>query len=79
MAHFIAENLADGKTFIHYNGSYHSDNYLGIIHYLKLYRPGIKVATISTILQEDIEKLEEESAGLADFIAVIPVTMTRTY
>ncbi|MEZ4996873.1 MAG: ChaN family lipoprotein [Bacteroidales bacterium] len=33
MAHFIAENLTDGKTFIHYNGSYHSDNYLGIIHY----------------------------------------------
>lgn len=79
MAHFIAENLTDGKTFIHYNGSYHSDNYLGIIHYLKLYRPGIKVATISTVLQEDIEKLEEESVGLADFIAVIPSTMTRTY
>jgi len=79
MAHFIAVNLPAGKIFIHYNGAYHSDNYLGIIHYLKLYRPGIKVATISTVLQEDISDLEQENKGLADFIVVIPVTMTRTY
>jgi len=79
MAHFIAVNLPAGKIFIHYNGAYHSDNYLGIIHYLKLYMPGIKVATISTVLQEDISDLEQENKGLADFIVVIPVTMTRTY
>jgi uncharacterized iron-regulated protein len=79
MAHFIAENLSDGKIFIHYNGSYHSDNYLGIIHYLKLYRPGVTVATISTVLQDDISKPDPENLGIADYIVVIPVTMTRTY
>ncbi len=79
MAHFIAENLSDGTIFIHYNGSYHSDNYLGIIHYLKLYKPGVKVATISTVLQDDISKPDPENLGIADYIVVIPVTMTRTY
>ena len=79
MAHFIAENLRPGKVFIHYNGAYHSDNYLGIVHYLKLYRPEVKVATITTVLQEDITDLEEENRGLADFIVAVPVTMTRTY
>lgn len=79
MAHFIAVNLPEGKIFIHYNGSYHSDNYLGIIHYLRLYRPGIRIATISTVLQEDISKPDPENLGIADFIVAIPVTMTRTY
>lgn len=79
MAHFISENLPSGKKMIHYNGAYHSDNYLGIIHYLKLYRPGIKVVTISTILQEDLQELAPENMGIADFIVAIPETMTRTY
>jgi uncharacterized iron-regulated protein len=79
MAYFISANLPEGKIFIHYNGSYHSDNHLGIIHYLKLYRPGIRVATISTVIQDDIEKIDQENKGLADYIAVVPATMTRTY
>lgn len=79
MAHFIAENLPSGKIFIHYNGAYHSDNYLGILHYLKLYRPGVKIATITTVLQDSIEDLDQENKGVADFIVAIPATMTRTY
>ncbi len=79
MAHFIIMNLEQGRQFIHYNGAYHSENYLGIIHYLKLYRPGITVATITTVLQDDIETLQTDNTGLADFIIAIPSTMTRTY
>ena len=79
MAHFILKNLEPGKLFIHYNGSYHSDNYLGIIYYLKLYRPDIRVATIATVLQDDIESLLSENSGVADFVVVIPANMTRTY
>ena len=79
MAHFILKNLDPGKLFIHYNGSYHSDNYLGIIYYLKRYRPDIRVATITTVLQDDIESLLPENSGVADFIVVIPANMTRTF
>ncbi len=64
MAYFISKNLPSGKILIHYNGAYHSDNHLGIVHYLKLYKPGIKVATISTILQEDLQELATENKGL---------------
>lgn len=79
MAYFILKNLEPGKIFIHYNGSYHSDNYLGIIYYLKRERPDIKVATISTVLQADTANLSTEYAGTADYLVVIPETMTRTY
>lgn len=79
MAHFILKNLEPGKIFIHYNGSYHSDNYLGIIYYLKRERPDIKVATIATVLQADTASLSTEFNGTADYLVVIPETMTRTY
>ena len=29
MAHFILKNWEPGKTFLHFNGSYHSDNFQG--------------------------------------------------
>jgi hypothetical protein len=79
MAHFIAVNLAEGKKFIHYNGAYHSDNYQGIVHYLRLDRPDVRVATITTVLQDDISNLSEENKGGADFIVAVPEAMTRTY
>ncbi len=79
MAHFIAVNLAEGKKFIHYNGAYHSDNYQGIVHYLRLDRPDVRVATITTVLQDDISNLSEENKGVADFIVAVPQAMTRTY
>ena len=79
MAYFISANLPAGNILIHYNGSYHSDNYLGIVHYMRLYRPGIKIATITTVLQDSIDDMSQENKGLADFIVAIPSSMTRTY
>ncbi len=79
MAHFILKNLEEGKIFIHYNGSYHSDNYLGIIYYLKREKPDIRVSTITTVLQADTDSLKAEYLNTADYIVVVPETMTRTY
>jgi uncharacterized iron-regulated protein len=79
MAKSIAGNWQPGKIVIHYNGSYHSDRHMGILWYLNLYNPLIKVATITTVLQDDIDKLNEDNKGLADFVLVIPSSMTRTY
>jgi len=79
MAHFILKNLEAGRVFIHYNGSFHSDNYSGIIHYLKRERPDIKVSTITTVLQADTDSLKAEYLNTADYIIVVPETMTRTY
>ena len=79
MAHFILKNHEEGKIFIHYNGSYHSDNYLGIIYYLKREKPEIRVSTITTVLQADTDSLKTEYLNTADYIVVVPETMTRTY
>lgn len=79
MAWSIAENWSKGKTFLHFNGSYHSDNREGILWYLERYEPKAKSITISMATQESIENLDEENKGKADFIIVVPATMTKTY
>ncbi|MGB0368568.1 MAG: ChaN family lipoprotein [Flavobacteriales bacterium] len=79
MAHFILANYSPEKTFIHYNGAYHSNNYEGILWYLKQVRPDYKYATISTVSQADISKLEDENKGLADFIICVDENMTSTH
>ncbi len=79
MANSIIRYRQPSQTVIHYNGSYHSDRYMGIIWYLNKYSPGLKIATITTVIQDDIDKMKEESLGKADFVIVIPATMTRTY
>ncbi len=79
MAHSIVEHFSEGYKFIHYNGTYHSNNNEGIVWYLKKYRPELKVMTIASVEQKDILKLEEDHEALADFILVIPENMTKTY
>ncbi len=79
MAHFILEHYKLNHSFIHFNGTYHSDNYEGILWYLKQRKPDLNYGTISTVLQKDISSLSEENKGLADFIICIPDNMTRTY
>ncbi|MFN3917742.1 MAG: ChaN family lipoprotein [Flavobacteriales bacterium] len=79
MASSIIENLKPDNTFIHYNGSYHSDNYDGIVWYLNYYTPGLKIGTISTVRQEQVKKLDKEHIGRADFIICVIEDMTRTH
>jgi hypothetical protein len=79
MAYFILKHYTPGKTFIHYNGSYHSNNYEGIVWYLKQANPKLKILTIGTTEQSQLSTLEAETKGLADFILVTPEGMTKTY
>jgi len=79
MAHFIVQNLQLGTLFIHYNGTYHSDNFEGINWYLKKYKSELKIITIATVEQKDIAKLAKEEYNKADFILVIDEDVTKTY
>ena len=79
MGHFMLENMESGKLFIHYNGSYHSDHYEGINWYLKKGNPNLKIITVSVVEQDDISKFNEEEKLKADYIIVVPTTMTKTY
>lgn len=79
MAHFILKNWRNGKTFIHYNGTYHSDNFESINWYLLKQNPDLKIITISTVEQKNIEKLNDENTQKGDFILATPNQMTKTY
>ncbi len=82
MAHFILKNLNDGYVFYHINGSYHSENYEGIVWYLKEYNKrnatDLKILTITTVEQDGLDELEKDNHGKADFIICIPEDMTKT-
>jgi len=79
MANSILKYWQKGQTLIHFNGSYHSDLHQGILWYLNKKNPELKTITISTILQDDINSLNDESKGMADFVILVPSSMTRTY
>ncbi|HOW21973.1 MAG TPA: hypothetical protein PLA42_06215, partial [Tenuifilaceae bacterium] len=64
---------------IHYNGSYHSDNKEGIVWYINRTNPNLRVVTVATVMQTDVDKLDAANLGIADFIIVVPESMTRTY
>ncbi len=79
MAHFILKNWQKGKTFLHYNGAYHSDNFESIVWYLQKQNKDLKILTISSVEQKNIEKLDKEHENKATFIVAIPDNMTKTY
>ena len=79
MAYFILQNARPGSLFLHFNGSYHSENYDGINWYLKRKRPDLKYATITTVSQTNIRSLLAENKGKADYIICVDEDMTGTY
>lgn len=79
MAYFILKNLSSGQCMIHYNGSYHTDNHMGIEWYLKRERPDLKIVTIGSTEQDSTGDLSKENEGLGDFILVTPASMSKTY
>jgi hypothetical protein len=65
--------------FLHYQGSYHSDNHQGIIWWVNKLKPGLDIKSISTITRTDWDKLnDKEKAALADYSIVVPDNMTQT-
>ncbi|HRY99720.1 MAG TPA: ChaN family lipoprotein [Bacteroidales bacterium] len=79
MGYFIVEERSRGSVVLHFNGAYHSDNRQGILWYVDHYKRNLAQLTISTVQQDDMESLEEQHKGKADFIIVVPGSMTRTY
>lgn len=79
MAHFIHTNMIDENLFIHYNGSYHSDNHEGIVWYLKRYNESVNISTISVVNQSQLDSLSTENQLIADYIIVVDEDMTTTY
>lgn len=79
MAHFIVTTQVPGSLFIHYNGSYHSENYEGIGWYLAKTKPLLKIKTITTVSQKNIQNLALENLNKAHYIICVDSDMTNTY
>lgn len=77
MAYTIIQAYQPGYTFLHINGSYHSDFFEGIVAYLRAYW-GKKVAkqkkilVISTIALPPDQRYTPESRKRSDFILAVP-------
>ncbi|MFC2187220.1 ChaN family lipoprotein [Fulvivirgaceae bacterium LMO-SS25] len=79
MAYFILQNLREDAPFIHYHGTFHSNNFEGIYWYLKQANADLKILTIAMVEQADISNLTEENLGLADFIILLPSDSPKSY
>lgn len=79
MAHFIYKNYEEFRIFFHFHGAYHTDNYEGILWYLQRLNPELNYITISTVVQKDVFKLEEENKKRADYILVVSENLTTSY
>lgn len=79
MAHFILSNMKSGQQFLHYNGAYHSNNYEGIVWYLKQANPNLKIATIYTATADQVRKMDTELKGKNTYVIVVREDMTKTY
>ncbi|MBG8552275.1 ChaN family lipoprotein [Hymenobacter guriensis] len=79
MAYFIRQSRQPGQLLLHLNGSYHSDNHDGIVWYLRQAEPALRIRTISTMTQEQLQQLDKENLRKADFVLVVPADMTKTY
>jgi len=76
MAHF---NLESSKLFLHFNGSWHSNYHEGIVWYVRKQSPEINLQTIAIVTQSEIEKLNAEHMGVADFIICVDDDIPGTY
>ncbi|MBK1895816.1 ChaN family lipoprotein [Chryseobacterium paridis] len=80
MAESILKNIQAGKTFIHYNGNYHSKEFGGTYWYVKQKNPKLKMAVISVFESEDPAlKVPEKEYIPTDFNLIIPADMTKTF
>lgn len=79
MAYFILNNSSPNSLFLHLNGTFHSDNREGILSFISNMVKDNKVLTITTVVQNQLEKLESENEKLADFIICVNASMTKTH
>jgi len=79
MAYNILKNYKKGSILIHYNGSFHSNVHQGIIWYIRLTRPDLKIVTITVESHENVKKLDQKHKGKADFIIATDQDFPASY
>ena len=79
MAYSILSVVNDSTRLVHLNGSYHSNNYEGIVWYVNRSAEELDILTINTITADEVESVDTERLQAADITLVVHSRMTRTY
>jgi uncharacterized iron-regulated protein len=79
MAFSLFDYITQGFPILHINGSYHSNNYEGIVWYVAQRFPELVFMTINTVEQERVDELDVKYKGTADYILVIPSDGPKSY
>lgn len=79
MGWMIAKSMKPGSRFVHINGTMHSNNGDGIIPYLLRYRPNTTIATVTSIREDEIDSIDPDYLGMADFYIVVPTDFPMSY
>jgi uncharacterized iron-regulated protein len=79
MAYNILKYYKKGSLLIHYNGSFHSNVHQGIIWYIRLTQPDLKIVTITVEAHENVKKLDKKHKGKADFIIATDKDFPSSY
>lgn len=82
MAYSIGEYYTKNPDVpvIHFVGSFHIDNHLGIVQHLKRDFPEMRIVTISVVPVDEFPEYDKEKIdGLADYIIIADNRLPRTY
>lgn len=79
MGWMIARSMKPDTRFVHINGTMHSNSNDGIIPYLLRYRPNTRIATVTSIREDEIDTIDPDYLGMADFYIVVPTDFPMSY
>ncbi len=79
MAQFIFRNLKKDGLFFHFNGSYHSYNFEGIMWYLRQLNKNLKMYSITVVDEENLEQSPDSYKHKADIIIVLTKDSPKSY
>jgi uncharacterized iron-regulated protein len=78
MAYFSLKNFYRGDFLFHFEGSYHSNYQQGIIWWINKIQPGLKIKSITTVMQSVWNKMtDDEKTTIANYIIVVPDNLTQ--
>jgi len=79
MAHFILENWEEGKHFYHFNGAYHSNNFEGIVWYLKKAKPNLSIQVVSMIEVDSLQPVPMDKLNMGSYILMTNPDFPKSY
>jgi uncharacterized iron-regulated protein len=79
MAHWILQTRTEGQPFVHVNGSYHSQDWEGIVWHLRHANPELNVLTLHGETQVNVWVPDSSALNRADFLLLTQAQMTRTH